>query len=163
MTRAGLLMFGMHPVILQAFPFYMLDYQERTEATSEVRWVDRVTLDGSWSGNLYDFYRKIYPKLTADLKMPFLLEGGERKQETPVHVALREALVNALVHADYNGRASVLVVKSPDMFEFRNPGVMRIPVEAALKGGEADCRNRLRHQMFRYVGLANRPVREYRR
>jgi len=153
LTQAGLLMFGTHPVIQQAFPYYMLDYQERPEAKTELRWIDRVTLDGSWSGNLYDFYRKVYPKLMADLKTPFHLEGGERKQETPVHVALREALVNALVHADYSDRASVLVVKRPDMFGFRNPGTMRIPVEVALKGGEADCRNRLLHQMFRYVGL----------
>jgi predicted HTH transcriptional regulator len=153
LTRAGLLMFGTHPVIQQAFPHFMLDYQERPEAKTELRWVDRVTLDGSWSGNLYDFYRKVYPKLTADLKTPFLLEGGERKQETPVHVALREALVNALVHADYSGRASVLIVKRPDMFGFRNPGTMRIPVEVALQGGEPDCRNRLLHQMFRYIGL----------
>ncbi len=153
MTRAGLLMFGTHPIIQQAFPHYMLDYQERSEAGSELRWIDRVTLDGSWPGNLYDFYRKVYPKLTADLKTPFKLEGGERKQETPVHVALREALVNVLVHADYSDRASVLVVKQPDMFVFRNPGTMRIPVEIALRGGEADCRNRLLHQMFRYVGL----------
>lgn len=153
MTRAGLLMFGLHPLIQQAFPYYMLDYQERPEAKAELRWIDRVTLDGRWSGNLYDFYGKVYPKLTADLKTPFHLEKGERKEETPVHVALREALVNALVHADYSARASVLVVKRPDMFGFRNPGTMRIPVEVALKGGEADCRNRLLHQMFRYVGL----------
>ena len=153
MTGAGLLMFGTHPVIQQAFPHYMLDYQERPEAKTELRWIDRVTLDGTWSGNLYDFYRKVYRKLVADLKTPFHLEGGQRKEETPVHVALREALVNALVHADYSDRASVLVVKRPDMFGFRNPGTMRIPVEIALKGGEADCRNRLLHQMFRYIGL----------
>lgn len=71
MTRAGLLMFGTHPVIQEAFPHYMLDYQERPEAKTEMRWVDRVTLDGTWSGNLYDFYRKVYPKLVADLKTPF--------------------------------------------------------------------------------------------
>ncbi|WLE99303.1 MAG: ATP-binding protein [Candidatus Electrothrix communis] len=41
------------------------------------------------------------------------------------------------------------------MFEFRNPGMMRIPVELALHGGYADCRNRLLHQMFRYVGIGD--------
>jgi predicted HTH transcriptional regulator len=153
LTLAGLLMFGQMVTIQEELPNYMLDYQERPEARTEVRWIDRITLDGKWSGNLYDFYRKVYVKLTADLKVPFRLEKGERKEETPVHEALREALANVLVHADYSDRASVLVVKSPDMFGFRNPGLMRIPVDVALQGGEPDCRNRTLHKMFRLVGV----------
>ncbi len=153
LTVAGLLMFGRFTAIQEELPNYMLDYQERPEARTERRWIDRVTLDGKWSGNLYDFYRKVYLKLTADLKVPFQLEKGERKDETPVHEALREALANVLVHADYSDRASVLVVKRPDMFGFRNPGLMRIPVEVALLGGEPDCRNRTLHKMFRFVGV----------
>lgn len=153
LTLAGLLMFGQMHVIQEALPFYMLDYQERPEARTERRWKDRLTLDGKWSGNLYDFYRKVYLKLTADLKVPFQLEGAERQDETPVHIALREALANVLVHADYSDRASVLVVKRPDMFGFRNPGLMRIPLDVALNGGEADCRNRNLHKMFRLVGV----------
>ncbi len=153
LTLAGLLMFGQMAAIQEELPNYMLDYQERPQARTEKRWIDRITLDGKWSGNLYDFYRKVYLKLTADLKVPFLLEKGERKDETPVHEALREALANVIVHADYSDRASVLVVKRPDMFGFRNPGLMRIPVEVALHGGEPDCRNRTLHKMFRFVGV----------
>ena len=153
LSVAGLLMFGRFTAIQEELPNYMLDYQERPEARTEKRWIDRVTLDGKWSGNLFDFYRKVYLKLTADLKVPFHLEKGERKDETPVHEALREALANVLVHADYSDRASVLVVKRPDMFGFRNPGLMRIPVEVALQGGEPDCRNRTLHKMFRFAGV----------
>lgn len=152
-TVAGLLMFGQMAAIQEEFQNYMLDYQERAEAKAERRWVDRLTLDGKWSGNLYDFYRKVYLKLTGDLKVPFSLEKGERKDETPVHEALREALANVLVHADYSDRASVLVVKRPDMFGFRNPGLMRIPAAIAIQGGEHDCRNRTLHKMFRLVGV----------
>lgn len=153
LTMAGLLMFGQMVTIQEELPNYMLDYQERPEAKTEKRWIDRLTLDGKWSGNLYDFYRKVYLKLTADLKVPFHLEKGERKDETPIHEVLREALANVIVHADYSDRASVLIVKRPDMFGFRNPGLMRIPVEIALQGGEADCRNRTLHKMFRFVGV----------
>ncbi len=155
LTLAGLLMFGSHPEIQEVLPFYMLDYQERIEAKTEMRWLDRVTLDGTWSGNLYDFYRKVYLKLVDNLKIPFVLDGDQRREETSVHIALREALVNVLVHADYTERASVLVVKRPDMFGFRNPGLLRIPLDAALEGGHHDCRNRLLHQMFRYVGIGD--------
>lgn len=153
LTRGGLLMFGRLPSIREAFPHYMLDYQERDEARSDARWIDRLTLDGSWSGNLFDFYRRVIRKLTADLKVPFAIKGDQRSDDTPVHEALREALVNALVHADYSDRASILVIKRPDMFSFRNPGLMRIPLEIAVLGGESDPRNRLLHQMFRFIGL----------
>ena len=153
LTVAGLLMFGTHPVIQEKFPYYILDYQERPEVKTEKRWVDRLTLDGSWSGNLYDFSRKVYRKLVEDLKIPFQLAGGVRQEDTPVHVALREALANTIIHADYTGRASVLVVKRPDMYGFRNPGLMRVPIEIAMHGGEPDCRNRLLAQMFRYVNF----------
>ena len=153
LTRAGLLMFGHLTAIKEAFPNYMLDYQERPEPKAELRWVDRLTLDGSWSGNVFDFYRRVIRKLTTDLKIPFLLEGDQRQDDTSVHKALREALVNTLVHADFSGRASVLVVKRPDMFGFRNPGLMRVPRDIALVGGNSDCRNRLLQDMFRFIGL----------
>ena len=156
LTIAGLLMFGTWGAIQDAMPYYFLDYQERPEAKTERRWVDRLVPDGSWSGNLFEFYRRVYRKLTKDLKVPFVVKDGQRQEDTPVHVALREALVNTLVHADYTGRVSVLVVRRPDMFGFRNPGGMRLPIEQVIRGGESDCRNRILHQMFLLVGLGER-------
>jgi hypothetical protein len=146
-------MFGTYRPILEAFPNYMVDYQERPEAKTEARWVDRLVPDGTWSGNLFDFYSKVIRKLTADLKVPFVLKGDQRQDDTFVHKALREALVNALIHADYSDRASVLIVKRPDMFGFRNPGTMRISAEEAMLGGQSDCRNRTLQNMFRFIGL----------
>jgi ATP-dependent DNA helicase RecG len=65
-------------------------------------------------------------------------------------------LANCIVHADYTLPASVLVVRRPDMFGFRNPGLMRIPIEQALKGGESDGRNRIIQSMFLLVGLGEK-------
>lgn len=152
---AGLLMFGRAEVIRDALPHYMVDFQERPEARTERRWIDRLVPDGTWSGNLYDFFRRVYQKLTADLKVPFQLQDGQRVDDTPVHEALREALANTLIHADYSGRVSVLVVKRPDMYGFRNPGRMRIPPELAIHGGNSDCRNRRLQTMFQLVGYGD--------
>ena len=153
LTRAGLLMFGRSVEIKKIFPHYMLDYQEIPKAEAADRWVDRLTPDGTWSGNVYDFYKRVIQKLTLELKVPFKLKGDQRQDDTPVHKALREALINALIHADYTCRSSILVVKRPDMFEFRNPGLMRIPVKHAKSGGHSDCRNCILQDMFRYIGL----------
>lgn len=153
LTLAGLLMFGRLPSILEAVPNYVVDYQEWSDPKAETRWIDRLTTDGTWSGNLYDFYRRVIQKLTSDLKVPFRLEGATRVDETTVHEALREALVNALVHADYTGRVSILIVKRPDLFSFRNPGTMRLPLTEALRGGTSDCRNRTLQKMFQLAGF----------
>lgn len=153
LTLAGLLMFGRLRSILDAVPNYIVDYQERPRAITENRWVDRITTDFSWSGNLYDFYRRVITKLCENLKTPFALNGNERIDDTPVHVALREAMVNSIIHADYAGNTSILIVKRPDLFGFRNPGLLRIPQKDALNGGNSDCRNRNLQKMFQLIGL----------
>ncbi len=157
LTVAGLLMFGQLRAILEAVPNYVVDYQERpseADHDSDRRWIDRVTTDGSWSGNLYDFYRTAIQRLTKDLKVPFRLKGASRVDDTPVHEALREALTNLIIHADITGRMSLYVVKRQDMFGFRNPGLMRVPLALAIRGGQSDCRNRNLQKMFQLVGLA---------
>ncbi|NDJ24446.1 AAA family ATPase [Nostoc sp. B(2019)] len=153
LTVAGLLMFGKLPSILEAVPHYVVDYQERPEPRTEARWVDRVTTDGTWSGNLYDFYRRVIQKLFSELKVPFKLKGAKRVDDTPVHEALREALINTIIHAEYTGRVPIQIIKRPDMFVFRNPGIMRLPLEDALQGGTSDCRNRKLQKMFQLVGI----------
>ena len=153
MTLAGLLMFGKHESIHEAMPNYFVDYRELPFGGTKTEWVDRLTPDGTWSGNLYDFYRSAIQRLSRDLKVPFRLEGDEREDDTAVHKALREALVNAIVHADYSARISILVVKAPGYFGFRNPGRMRIPIDKALEGGHSDCRNRSLQRMFSLIGL----------
>ena len=65
-----------------------------------------------------------------DVKIPFKLEGGDRIDDTLVHKALREALANCLINADYYGRQGVVVIKRKDSFLFSNPGDFRIDVEA---------------------------------
>ncbi|MCG2726135.1 MAG: hypothetical protein L6420_07775 [Elusimicrobia bacterium] len=46
-------------------------------------------------------------------------------------------------------------MKRSDMFGFRNPGLMRVPIQQAINGGISDCRNRRIQDMFRYVGFGD--------
>ncbi|HEX4961566.1 MAG TPA: RNA-binding domain-containing protein [Thermoanaerobaculia bacterium] len=154
LTLGGLLMLGKLPAIQEAVPNYMLDYQERPAPKVELRWIDRLTTDGEWSGNLFDFCRLTLRKLYKDLPISFQLSGATRVDETPVHVALREALVNTLIHADFSGSVSILIVKRPDLFGFRNPGCMRVALADAMAGGISDCRNRVLQRLFRMAGYA---------
>ncbi|WP_146199635.1 ATP-binding protein [Methanospirillum stamsii] len=85
----------------------------------------------------------------------FHLHDGQRVEDTPAEAAIREALVNALIHADYSSSVSILVEKRVDRIIFRNPGTMRIPLELAAHGGTSDCRNRALQVMFRMVGFGD--------
>ena len=90
-TAAGMLMFGDEYNIVRHFPEYFLDYREELDPTT--RWSDRLqSSSGEWSGNVCDFYFRVYNKIIKDVKVPFKMSGGERVDDTPVHKALREAL-----------------------------------------------------------------------
>jgi predicted HTH transcriptional regulator len=153
-TLAGLLMFGRFAAIREHFPDYFLDYQQREAQATAIEWTDRVFPDGTWSGNVYDFFRRVMPRMIADLSVPFRLGADMiRRDETHVHEAVREAFVNCLIHADYEGRVPVLVVKRPAEFEFRNPGLLRVSIEQVRQGGISDCRNRTLQTMFLHLGI----------
>ncbi len=154
-TSAGLLMFGNEYCITREFNNYFLDYQERYD--TKLRWTDRiVSSSGDWSGNVYDFYFRVYNKLTQDLKVPFAIKSGVRVDETPVHEALREALANCLVNADYYGRQGVVVIKSKDDISLSNPGGFRIEIDAAKSGGVSDPRNSAMLKMFNLINIGER-------
>ena len=111
----------------------------------------------SWENNLFNFFTKVTPKLTEDLKKPFKLEGGvQRIDDTPVHKAVREGFVNMIIHADYLMDAGVLkVIKRADSFEFTNPGILKLPLEDIYRGGNSKSRNPHMQTMLRLVGFGD--------
>lgn len=154
-TTAGLLMFGNEYDIVREFNHYFLDYQEQYDPST--RWTDRIiSSSGDWSGNVYDFYFRVYNKLVQDIKVPFKMEGGTRVDDTPVHQALREALANCLVHADYYGRQGLVVIKKRDSITLSNPGGFRIEIDAAKSGGVSDPRNGAMLKMFNLIDIGER-------
>ena len=156
-TEAGLLMFGYEYEITRRFPQYFLDYQEDRKVVGVAQWKDRiVSSSGDWSGNLFDFAMKILTKLQSDLKIPFVVKGFQRIDDTPLHRLMREAVTNCLVHADYYGRQGIVVSKNSDGFVFANPGGMRIPTSEALAGGVSDPRNATLLKMFSFIRFGER-------
>ncbi len=134
-----------------------MDYRDETGANDDMRWVDRVTYDGTWENNLFNFYRKVMPKLTENLKKPFVLENNEQRvEDTPVHKAIREAFVNMIIHADYRMDAGVLkIIKTDNGFSFTNPGNLKLPKEQIYRGGESKTRNPHMQTMLRMVGFGD--------
>ncbi len=156
LTIAGLMMFGKGLAIRNEFDNIFMDYRDETSTNFETRWVDRVTYDGTWENNLFNFFRKVMPKLTEDIKKPFVLKNMQRIDDTPVHKAIREAFVNMIIHSDYRMDAGTLkVIKKDNGFIFSNPGCLKLPKEQIYKGGDSKPRNPHMQTMLRMVGFGD--------
>jgi predicted HTH transcriptional regulator len=150
-TSAGLLMFGNEREIVREYPRYSLEYRE--EYGDIRRRTDRiVSSSGDWSGNVYDFYFRVCRKLQLGLKIPSEAEDGDGK---PVRKALREALANCLINADYYGEGGVVIIRREDRIVLSNPGDFRIEVAAAKSGGFSDPRNSLLMKMFNLIDIGD--------
>ena len=155
-TKAGLLMFGDALDIRDHFPNYYLDYLEKYTEDKAVRYDNKISSNqGTWSGNIFDFFMTVNRKLSEGLDIPFRLQGKQRIDENRMSEVLREALINTLIHADYTGAAPVKIKKSPQEFVFINPGDMRRPLALAKHGGISDCRNRILQTMFGHIGYGD--------
>ena len=160
-TIAGLLMFGKSDAITapEAVPGFHVDFRERFSDDPAIRWTDRLTSDGTWEANVFQFYQQTIVRLSTGpgVRRPFQRDPeGYRRQVTPVHEALQEALVNALIHADYSGQGGIVIDRYPDRIEFSNPGTLLVSREQLLAGGVSECRNKSLQRMFQMLGVGDK-------
>ena len=154
-TAAGLLMFGNEYKILYEYPEYFLDFRELLDP--EIRWTDRLqSSSGDWTGNLFDFFFRVYGKLVRDIKVPFKLDGVVRVDDTHVHKAIREALANCIVNTDFYLPRGIVIKKETDSIVLENPGGIRTGKKQMLKGGISDPRNKALMKMFNMIGIGER-------
>lgn len=157
-TLAGMLMFGKTNSIIdpECCPKFFPDYREILSRNPEIRWTDRIYPDGNWEANLFQFYRMVWPKLASSLPKPFQLKDGVRQDETPAHIALREAFVNALIHTDYSAQNNIVIEQRIDSYKFSNPGTLLVSIRQYYHGGTSECRNTTLQKMFMMIGSAEK-------
>lgn len=155
-TAAGILMFGYEYEITREFPNYFLDYHEN-RSLGATRWTDRiVSTSGDWSGNVFDFVMEALRRMQQGLKIPFVLKGNIRVDDTPIHKLLREAITNSVVHADFYGRQGLVIQKSDEGYRLSNPGTVRISISDAIEGGISDPRNGIMLKIFSLIEFGER-------
>ncbi|MCM1541356.1 MAG: putative DNA binding domain-containing protein [Blautia sp.] len=141
-----------HKSFKPGHPFERLDYRENPDPV--LRWADRFqSSSGEWSGNLFDFYFRVYGKMIRDIKVPFKMQGGFRIDDTPVHRALREALANCIINTDFHGKYGIIIIKKDDEIALENPGYIRLGKEQMRKGGKSDPRNKSLMKMFNMIDI----------
>lgn len=94
----------------------------------------------------------VLPRLTRDLPRPFQMEGMVRKDDTMQHKAVREAVTNAIIHADFMMNGLLRFEKYDDRLVLTNPGLLKLPIEQIYAGGESKARNQRMQNMLRMIG-----------
>jgi ATP-dependent DNA helicase RecG len=100
--------------------------------------------------------KQLCDDVTAFLRKESYFEGPRRLERTVIpYFAIREALVNAIVHRDYSITSSSIKVNVfDDRLEIISPGILFGSFEIADLGtGLSECRNRSFVRIFRKLGL----------
>lgn len=76
-----------------------------------------------------------------------------RKSYAELNIALQEAFVNMIIHADYLSNTTALIVEIHEPYYiFTNPGIMKIPVESFFLESRSVTRNSIIVNLFRRMG-----------
>lgn len=147
-TAAGLLLFGRYEDICRHFPGFSLCYREElpdspASATQTCRL--HADFDPRFGLNLYEFYTFVcgqFSRIFSPDTDTKLLQHG-----------LKEALTNALVHADYlsPSKHGPSVIRTSCEIRFTNPGGFRVNVQDAVNDKTADPRNAVLSKIFRLL------------
>ena len=151
-------MFGKEDAITdtECCPNFFPDYREKLLDNPEIRWTNRICPDGTWEANLFQFYLRVLPRLCAVLPKPFILKDNIRRDETPAHIAVREALVNLCIHTDYSADATMVVRLFPNKMVFSNPGTLLVSKTQYYEESTSVCRNTTLQKMFMQIGSAEK-------
>lgn len=143
LTTAGCLLFSQKPQ--KAIPAAKIVLR----ATGDTEWLQRALGEKDESGrnepverviegNLWAQYDGINDALTA-FNRPFRLKGEQSETVLPYPpLALKEIIVNALVHRDYFDGAPVLVEVTPTSIRVTNPGGLVPEVQRRVEAGSIE-------------------------
>jgi ATP-dependent DNA helicase RecG len=149
-SNAGIILFGKNEVRNRFFPDARVSCG-RFRGRNKAQFLDRLDIQGGISGCIDEVLHFIErnTRLAAEIK-------SIRRRDIPEYsaVALREALLNALLHADYSLKGTRITVAIFDnRLEIRNPGMLPLGMTIEdLKSGVSRIRNHVIARVFSEVG-----------
>ncbi|USS85995.1 putative DNA binding domain-containing protein [Fructilactobacillus cliffordii] len=156
-TLGGLLFFGKTNVIIKHIPHFQLDYFDKSNPLHE-RYSNRIS-SIVYDFNIYSFYNNVISELYSGVKNRFSIseKNGERIETgSTMRKALREALINTLMHADYEQSGYIRITVTPENYLFENPGTLLITPEQFFNEIKTKVRNPIISSLFVKIGLGER-------
>ena len=150
---AGLLLFGTAKALRREMPLVRVDYI-RVMGNEWVADPDESFRSVDMRGSLLTLAFRVVEAVNADLPKGFLLSDGIQAKSTGLPAkALREAVVNALMHADYRIGRPLQVIRYDNRIEIINAGYSLKP-ELDLGTPGSVIRNRIIAPVFHDTNLA---------
>jgi ATP-dependent DNA helicase RecG len=153
LTYGGLLFLGTNAAITDHFSDFRVDYLEipsTNYADAEPRYTFRV----EEQENLWEYYFVLFQRLRIYANNPLTIgEMGIGHEDTKEIDALREALVNMLIHTDFFSPMKPRIRVFTNRIEFENPGKLPRTVEELMKTDETLPRNPVLAKFFRIAKL----------
>lgn len=154
LTVAGLLLFGKSQAQRRVMPMLRADYI-RVPGTTWVPDPDNRFTTIDMRGSLILLAFRLVDAVNADLPKGFLLPEGELQAHAtglPVK-ALREAIVNAIMHRSYRENSPIQIIRYDNRIEIINPG-FSLKSEDTLGQPGSQTRNPLISAVFHETNLA---------
>ncbi|MDR1974757.1 MAG: putative DNA binding domain-containing protein, partial [Bacteroidales bacterium] len=153
LTYGGLLFLGKNEEICNHIDDFRVDYLE-IPGTSYKDAEPRYTFRIQEQENLWEYYFALFQRLTLYANNSLTIgEMGIGHEDTKEMDALREALVNLLIHTDYFSPMKPRIRVFTNRIEFENPGALPRPLEQLLKADESLPRNPVLAKLFRIAKL----------
>ena len=153
-TYSGLLMFGKREIIERNFPDFWIDLLE-IPGTSYSDAKTRYTFRLDEYENLWEYYFECFARLKQRVNIDFSInDQGFGQEQSPGLIAIREVLVNMLIHADYFSPSHPRIRIFTNSIEFYNPGGFPKPMEEIKNKDISLPRNPILTKFFRMIKLA---------
>lgn len=159
LTLAGLLVFGKHESIKEYLPHYNVEYIRKSIESLGSSYDDRLIYDGTWDeDNLYNFFFNTFNKiiLTINDSSKISTDSLLRTSTSKMKIAIREALVNSIIHCDFLSPKGIQVIRYSDKIVFENGGGLRISIQDFFAGGCSEPRNYYIQEIFRLVNICEK-------
>ncbi|MBS0350555.1 MAG: putative DNA binding domain-containing protein [Proteobacteria bacterium] len=160
-TNGGIILFGKPDILYEYFPFAQVRCA-RFAGTSRAEFIDRFNVEGS----ILHAIDEVPKFIRRNTRMAGKFGGMQRKDiaEYPMG-GIREALTNALVHANYEiSGTRIFVAIYDDRLEIQNPGIMPpgMSIEQ-FKAGVSRIRNPVIARVFGELNLVEEWGSGYKR
>lgn len=136
-----------------------MDYFKK-QSFLDTDWRDRVSSgDMNYPEmNLFSFYNLVIQKLELSVPDSYRQEENMTRgsYRTDLLLAVKEALVNTLMHAYYDSDKVIKIIDCDDYVSFYNPGEMKVSKEEFINGSFSVTRNPIISTLFRRVGIAEK-------
>jgi ATP-dependent DNA helicase RecG len=152
-TYGGLLVFGSEDALAEEFVNFRTEYLEipgTSYSDAQTKYNYRISSEK----NLFTTFFDIYERLSQKIDVPYSVKGGFRDDDPPHLQALREALVNLIMHMDYFSKSNPRIRVFVDKIELFNPGALPKAIDLILKEDFSLPRNPIVAKIFRFIKLS---------